>query len=220
MGPWNDVCDAVIAVISSDEAVAGRFRVLLAASGRLPDSSGAPYARDGRLVASTVKTFVAELRPLLQTALAYALEETDEHFAAIRRFYLAPRSAYSCEELASLWRIDLDSICDIFHDQMRSDSPSSLMVARSDAAETTVMYGLLRPYDVERALAGDFLRVRGVEWETVPVVLHLPCFVADTFAPNTGSVFDFARAVRIEQFLFEFYSREYALGRRNPEVPR
>jgi hypothetical protein len=219
MGPLRDACDAIIAVISAHEVVADRVRALLAATGRLPDSSCEPRAGDERLVAGTLATFAAEFRPLLQTALAYALDDTDERFAAIRRFYLTPKPEYSCEELASLWRIDLNSVWDIFHDQM-SDGATSLVVSRNEAAETTVTYGLLRPYDVERALGGDFLQVRGVEWKTVPIVLHLPRFVADAFALNVDSVLDFSQAIRIEQFLFEFYSREYARGRRKPEMPR
>lgn len=217
MSTFRDTAIAIIAAIRADDAINEHLHELFVADGRLPNSSEASHPRYDGVVVAALERFSAELFPLVQIALTYALE-SDDHFAAIRRFFLDPQEAYSLDELAALWRVRTDDVRDIYHDQIaRAGEP--LAIGWADAVGTTVAYSLLRPHDIERALGQDLTRVRSARWRTVPVLIHLPRFVADAFTLDASMPPRLALAARIEQFVFELFATEQPANSTSAGMP-
>lgn len=155
-----------------------------------------------------------------------ATDDDGDHLAAIRRFFLQPQELYSLEELAALWRVHPDDVRDIYHDQLlrraasNPDGTDSLRIAWADAVGTSVTFNILRPFDIERALGPDFTRARPETWQTVPILIHLPRFIAEAVALDASIPPRLPLDVRIEQLIVElFTSGECPIGEASHNVP-
>lgn len=141
-----------------------------------------------------------------------AADEDGDHLAAIRRFFLEPQEWYSLEELAVLWRLHADDVRDIYHDQLlrraesNADGAASIRIAWADAVGTSVTFNILRPFDIERALGPDFTRARPETWQTVPILIHVPRFIAEAIALDACIPPRLPLDVRIEQLLVELFT--------------
>lgn len=222
---------AITAAIRTDDSVPDRIAELLIASGRLPanaDEARQPEPR--KLLAGTIARVEAIVQGLLEIALAEVIEEDDEHLAEIRRFFLQPQETYSMKELAALWRLSLDDVRDVYHDEISRweesngregvETYEAMPIRWAKAVGTTGIFGLLRPFDVERALGHDFSNVRTERWRTVPVVIRLPHFVANAFELDASIPRRLALAHRIERILVECFTPEVLVNSDSCEVPR
>ncbi|MDP9192849.1 MAG: hypothetical protein M3P06_14200 [Acidobacteriota bacterium] len=136
-----------------------------------------------------------------------ATDGDGDHLAAIRRFFLQPQEWYSFEELAALWRVHPYDVRDIYHDQLlRRDGSSALRIAWADALGTSIAFNMLRPFDIERALGSDFVRVRPETWRTVPILVHIPRFIAEAIALDASIPPRLPLDVRIEQLIVELFT--------------
>lgn len=138
--------------------------------------------------------------------------EAAADLSSIRRFFLEPGDAYSFTDLARLWRVDAEQVREIFSDGSNAqevEDPAAATVAWVDALGTGVAYNLLRPYDVERALGAEFRRFRPEAWRTVPVLLHLPAFVAAAIASDAFLQPALTLPEQVEQFVLECFRREH-----------
>lgn len=197
--------------IRTDESASVKVVELLIANGRISANSGE--------VAATIERFMAVVEGLLEIALTEAIEEDDEHLTAIRRFFLHPEETYSIKELAALWRVSLDDVRDIYHDEIaeweisneREGVEKVLRIKWAKAVGTTGVFSLLRPFDIERALGPDFINVRTERWRTVPILIHLPRFVANAFELDASVPPRLALANRIERVL-ELFTTENLIG--------
>ena len=141
-----------------------------------------------------------------------ATDDDSAHLAAIRRFFLQPQEWYSFEELAALWRLHSDDVRDIYHDQLLKrtdadlDGSIGLRIARADALGTSITFNILRPFDIERALDSDFVRVRPETWRTVPVLVHIPRFITEAISLDASIPPKLPLDVRIEQLIVELFT--------------
>lgn len=187
------VVTAAVDAIRNDETVASRLRNLLVASNRLGTSGSlAPHDE-----------FRATTRDVIEAIVLDLVKTRAEHLAEIRRFFLEPHETYGIDELATLWRVASDEVRNIFHDQllawreMHPAEPDALRIAWAEAVNASVTFTLLRPFDVERALAEDFVRARPEKWRTVAVFVRLPRFVCEVLstAPHSDLAADLERFV-------------------------
>ena len=140
----------------------------------------------------------------LLASLVAEIVETDEDFLAdIRRWFVTPRDSYTISEIAAVLRISVEDATDIYDDDLPDDARSN-RVGWADALVTAAEYGLLRPYDVERALGADFVEARsGEAWRTVPVLIRIPRYVADAIQRQVVIPRELSLPHRIERILFE-----------------
>lgn len=205
----RELANAVSAAVRDNKAVSnGLLRLLVvtrSVSSSLDVMMQLPAALD-------------RLTGLISDTTGFLLPEivrgADVHRANVRRFLLEPQETYSLSELANLWRITLDDVRGIYHDELlalpHSIEPDALRIAWADAVGTSVGLGLLRPFDVEVALAGDFSRVRSDRWRTIPILVHLPRFIAERLAVASAPVQSKASlATHVEQFILELFQAEY-----------
>jgi hypothetical protein len=216
----------ILAAIRADETTCDQLIAVLVESGRLPaDPREAQDPRYHALVVGTLSRFAHLLGGLLQPVLAQTLEDDGEHLAAIRRFFLEPQDTYSLEELAALWRIHPDDVRDIYYDQLvqcaepGGRAVESMRIAWTDAVGTSVTFGILRPFDIERALGSDFTRARPEMWRTFPILIHLPRFIAEAIALDASIPPKVGLPVRIEQFIVELFTCALPSGGPHDEVP-
>ncbi|HEY0371617.1 MAG TPA: hypothetical protein VGD79_06425 [Thermoanaerobaculia bacterium] len=165
----------VLVTAMMDAGASAEIAKLLIASGRLAGTDPLYAER----VSTVTGRFVQAAEELLETALQEAIE-TDEGFLSdIRRWFERPQDSYTIEEIASVLRITVDDAMDIYHDELGDDTRPTV-VGWADALVTAAEYGLLRPYDIERALGADFVEARsGEAWRTVPILIRIPRWVAD-----------------------------------------
>jgi len=167
------------------------------------------------LLDAALDRFAAALRDVLEAVLPAVVEHDTESITAIRRFLLEPQETYSVEDLAALWRIPSEDIRDIYHDELAGwaeahpAQPGCLRVTRADAVGTGLMFNLLRPFDVERALGDDFNRVRPDSWRTVPVLIWLPRFIADALPSDVHHSSSQHLAEHVERFILELFEGEH-----------
>jgi hypothetical protein len=136
-------------------------------------------------------------------------DEADDRTVAIRRFFLYSRERYTLRDLAQIWRVPEDVVVAMFFDELNAArrngaNPLTFEVSADDAMEAANAFHVFRAIEVEQALADDFESARRDDWRTIPLVVHLPLFVADSlgeypFLPDPGSL-----AARAERLLFEF----------------
>jgi hypothetical protein len=117
--------------------------------------------------------------------------------AAIQRFYLIRADSYSIQELSELWCIPVSEVCAIFADELPANAietdTDTFRVTRNAAVDAANAFQVFRMIDVERALGERFTDVRGPEFRTIPVLIHLPRCVADSIlktpmVPRTTSL--------------------------------
>jgi hypothetical protein len=82
-----------------------------------------------------------------------------------------------------------------------------------------VTFGILRPFDIECALGSDFTRARPAMWRTLPILIHLPRFIAEAIVLDASIPPKVGLHVRIEQFIVELFTCASASGRGHDEVP-
>ena len=211
-GTYSDavrhLATAAAKAIVSDQAVTEGLVNLL---------SGLDLIHSSLDVFKTSNHFASILRDVIEAALPDTVRYADgKQFAEIRRFLLDPAPAYSLQQLAALWRISIDDVRLVLHDELAAwqqrypetpDSAFRFEWAKAVGASTT--FNLLRPYDVDIALDGDFDAVRSEKWRTVPILIRLPRFITDTIAEE-GSLY--ARSclpARVENFILQMYQDEY-----------
>lgn len=161
--------------------------------------------------------FAAFMEGIVAAALRQATEDDQKHLEEIRHFFLHPKETYSVEELSNLWRIHPDDVRDIHHDELLRRAPfhteagDAPRIARADAVATGVNFNILRPFDVERALGTAFAHVRGEAWGTVPILVHVPTFIAEAVAVDPSIPPNLPIDVRLEQIILEvFAGSEYS----------
>jgi hypothetical protein len=191
---------------------------LLTAMGRLPE--GVDPDSQESVDASTAR--LAEVvEQILEEPVMDAIERDDAFLAEVRRFFLHPDERYSMEELAALWRITLDDARDIYFDEMAGGEVSgnanscemrTERIEWANAMGTAVVFGLLRPFDVECALGAEFARVRSDRWRTVPVLIRIPRFVADALELEASIPQTLPLAHRIERILLDLCRNEFMTG--------
>lgn len=212
-GDLRRAASTILAAIRADETTCDQIVALLVGSGRLPaDPAEAQHPRYDALVVETLTRFARLLGSRLQPVLAQTLEDDGEHLEAIRRFFLDPQDTYTLEELAVLWQIHPDDVRDIHYDQLvqyaepDGEAVQSMRIAWADAICASVTFGILRPFDIERALGSDFTRARPEKWRTVPILIHLPRFIAEAIALDASIPPKVALPVRVEQFIVELFT--------------
>ena len=196
---------------------------LLAASRRLTgdaENLGDGSVKSARILGSALWRFSAITECfLIAAALQFAITDDTDHLDAIRRFFLQPLEAYSIDDLAALWRVHPDDVRDIYFDQL-CEPAAQMRIPWADALGASVNFNMLRPFDIERALGKDFTQARTEVWRTVPILIHLPRFVADAVALDAAIPATLALDLRIERFLLEHFasgsdSSEAVLTRRS-----
>jgi hypothetical protein len=120
--------------------------------------------------------------------------------------FLAAEEAYSIPELAALWQVYEEDVRAVFHDELASPTATDDRIAWALVLRASVGLCMLRPLDVERALGGDFTRVRPETWKTVSVVVHVPTFVTEALTTEPALPADLPLNVRIEQLLVELFT--------------
>ena len=204
----SQVLSAALADAGASAEIAG----LLIATGR----TAATDVQYAERVAAAAGRFAEVVEQLLEQFIGAALQEAVEadevRSAEIRRWFAEPRETYTIEELAAMLRITMDDACDVYHDEIARlerlrgtvDDASAVRVGWTAALVTAAEYGLLRPFDIERALGADFVEARSGEgWRTVPVLIRVPRFVADAIAREPVIPQGLALSHRIERILFE-----------------
>jgi hypothetical protein len=185
---------------------------LLAANRRM--SGDTERAGDGSAVCvgilgAALLRFSSSTEDLLVAALKFAITDDTDHLDAIRRFFLQPLEAYSIDELAALWQVHPDDVRDIYFDQLRSPAAThctSIRIPWADAVAASITFNMLRPFDIERALGADFTQARTDMWRTVPILIHLPQFIADAVARDASIPATLALDLRIERFVLEHFA--------------
>lgn len=219
-GMLSSAARAIAEAIRSDEGVSDKVVKLWIASGRGPANSDEETA--------TIARFTAVVAELLEAVLTQTIELDDEHLSEIRRFFLEPKETYSLQELAALWQISVDDVRDVYHDEIARVTTSNgggsgepgkaLRIKWAKAMGTTVVFSLLRPFDVEQALGPDFMNVRSERWRTVPVLIRVPRFVADAFELDASIPRGLALAHRVERMLLDLFATEHLTGEVANEV--
>jgi hypothetical protein len=169
--------------------------------------------------AAVTTQLTSRAQHLVEIALTEALEHDREHLAEIRQFFLQPEETYSIKELAALWRLSLDDVRDVFHDEITrweftsgKEGVETNAVPRipwAKAVATSAVFNLMRPFDIERALGDDFGRVRTERWRTVPILIHLPHLVANAFELDASIPPRLALASKVERILLELFTTEH-----------
>lgn len=138
---------------------------------------------------------------------------SDDPAEKIRCLYLDPKASYSIEELARLWMVTVEDVCDMVTDVLGSSSndDTSFHVSWDHAVRVARTFHVFRPIDAETALGDDFDRMYGEHWRTVPILIHLPRWVVDSilrtpFTPASESV-----AALAERLLCDTVEAEEAL---------
>jgi hypothetical protein len=204
----HSVAAAIARTLREDASVAGEIRVMLQAR-------GVPSGIADAALNTTLDALAAVLRDAIEAALPHVLREDEEYLAAIRRFLLEPQETYRIEDLAALWRIPIGDVRDLYHDELARWSEThpagalSLQIEWADAVGAGTTFHLLRPYDVERALGGDFNRVRPDAWRTIPVLVRLPRFIVETLQTDwqIGPAHEISE--RVEHFILELFEGEH-----------
>lgn len=184
-------------------------KLLASSSGRLSGDDehlGDESAVCARILGSALWRFSALTERLLIAALKFAVTDDTDHLDAIRRFFLQPLEAYSIDDLAALWQVHPDDVRDIYFDELREPAVIEKRIPWADALGTSIKYSMLRPFDIERALGTDFTQARTEVWRTVPILMHLPRFVADAVALDAAIPATLALDLRIERFLLEHFA--------------
>ncbi len=204
---FREAASAITGAMRAHDTTRNRLLKLLVASRRL---SGDTEPVCVRILGSALSRFNALTERLLIAALQFAVTDDTNHLDAIRRFFLQPLEAYSIDELAALWQVHSDDVRDIYYDQLLSASAVThgtlLRIAWADALGASTTFNMLRPFDIERALGVDFLRARTDTWRTVPILLHLPQFIADAVALDASTPATLALDFRIERFILEHFA--------------
>lgn len=159
--------------------------------------------------------------PCLRVAMREALRQHAQtpHAPTIRRFFLDPEETYTVAQLAELWRVALDDVRAVYHDDLESwkeahpDAIDALPVHWMDAAGATAKFNMLRTVDVENALGSEFDRVRLASWRAVPLMIALPQWLVaaietdvamTSLAPSNATV-----PMRIERALLDLLAEEH-----------
>lgn len=194
-----------------DAGASAEIARLLIAAGRLAGTDPKYATR----VATAAGRFTHTLESLLEVAL-HEVVETDERFLQdIRRWFVQLKDTYTIEEIASVLRISVADALDIYDDDLSDDSVTR--IGWADALVTAAEYGLLRPYDVERALGADFVEARsGEAWRTIPILIRIPRYVADAIRREPAIPRELGIAQRIERILFEQFRTSHK-ARHDPE---
>ena len=206
---FRDAATAITAAMLADPLTYDRLVDLLIAAGKLPSAADDEDPVFDPVIARALERFSDIVAPILETALSDIVEEDGEHLSAIRRFFLEPRNAYSIDDLAALWRISAADVREIYSDalvQQRDSNGESFRIPWQEAWETAVTFGLLRPFDVERALADEFTGTLPEAWRTVPVTVRVPKFVADALPQQALMSSHVALATRIEHLVLDLFS--------------
>jgi hypothetical protein len=187
-----------------DSSASREISNLLIATGR---------AADPAAIETACNRFGDLLEQTLEVTLRDAVEIDEEYLADLRRFFLDPPESHSICELAALWRIPIEDARDLYPDgSARAEASAGAAgseddVARIDwpsATTAAALSGLLRSFDVERALGLEFVKTRTAEpWRTVPVLIRIPRFVADAIGSETSIPRTLPAAHRIERLLID-----------------
>ena len=189
-----------------DSSTSREISNLLIATGR----PAAPAA-----IEIACKRFGDLLEQTLEVTLRDAVEIDEEYLADLRRFFLEPPESHSIRELAALWRITIEDARDIYHDEIaRFEAPEGAAdsaddVVRVDWANATLtaaLFGLLRSFDIERALGLEFVKTRTAEpWRAIPILIRIPRFVADAIGSETSIPRTLSVAHRVERLLIDIF---------------
>ena len=187
----------VLAVAIAEAGASAEIARLLVASGRVA-ATDRDYAER---VSTATKRFFDVFPQVLEAALREAVEADEELFADIRTWFTQPRESYTVDELAAMLRIPLDDARRMF--------PDVRQVEWTDALVTATLAGLLRPFDIERALGADFVQARsGSGWRTIPVLIRIPRFAAEAIGRESAIPQSMPLAHRIERLVLEIYRPE------------
>jgi hypothetical protein len=209
-------CEAASAITGAmrahDTTWSQLLKLLASSSQRLSGDAEHPGDESvvcARILGSALWRFSALAERLLIAALKFAVTDDTDHLDAIRRFFLQPLDAYSIDVLAALWRVHPDDVRDIYFDQLSAPAVTdrtSVRIPWADALGASTTFNMLRPFDIERALGTDFMQVRTEMWRTVPILIHLPQFIADAVALDASIPATLALDLRIERFLLEHFT--------------
>jgi len=207
----RELADAVADAIRGNEAVADRLRALLVQAARIQNTLDV-----FTVLPPTIDRLATTIRRVIESLLPELVRDPEQHLCDIRRFFLDPQQTYTFDDLARLWGISIDDVHDIYHDELfeqahdESSEAQPHRVSWVDAIGASRTFNLLRPFDIDIALGEDFGRVQSENWRTIPILIRLPRFIAQTIT-NVPSAALRSRslAVRIEQFVLELYESEY-----------
>ena len=207
----RELAEATAAAIRNDETALTRLRELLVGTGTVRSATELL-----RVLPQAFERLAAALLELFENVVPDIVRDHQEHLDDIRRFFLQPQETYSIAELATLWNISCDDVRDIYHDKILNECPddpsceAQLRIAWADAVGASRAFYLFRPFDIDVALGGDFECAQSEKWRTVPILVHLPRFIAEALPKAPGS-FNWRRtvAVRIEEFILEQYAETY-----------
>lgn len=207
----RELASAAATAIRRDEAVAALLRKLLVTTGRVRSTVDII-----RTLPATLDRVAALIRDVAEAVLPEVIHDPAERLSGIRRFFLEPEESYSIHELATLWQITRDDARDVLHDQVLAwsgshpqDGPDALRIRWADAVGISVSCALLRPYDIEVALAEDFDLTRSDRWRTVPILIRAPRFVVEAISSDSSLAGRRHLACLIEEFLLQLFQGEY-----------
>ena len=208
----REAASAITGAMREHDTTWHQLLELLASTRRLSgdvEHLGDGSVKSARILGSALWRFSALTERLLVAALKFAITDDTDHLDAIRRFFLQPLEAYSIDELAALWQVQPGDVRDIYFDQLWASAVTdcaSRRIPRADALGATIAFNMLRPFDIERALGTDFTQARTEMWRTVPILIHLPQFIADAVALDASIPATLALDLRIERFVLEHFA--------------
>jgi hypothetical protein len=180
------------------------LRNLLAEAGLPADASRGSDAR---------RRVIEAVAALLDDLLA---AERSDVLTDIRRFYTDAQDTYTVEELASMWRVPLPDVVQIFADSYSARAPhdpeGSFSITRAEALSAGGVFHVFRAVDIERALCPEDDECRSQAWTTVPLMIHLPRFAVEAiqrtpFIPSPRTL-----AAAIERVLTEWVEADAMLN--------
>jgi hypothetical protein len=223
----REAASAITGAMRAHDTTWNQLIKLLASNTRLPGNAehlGDESVACASTLGSALWRFSALTERLLINALSFALTDDTDHLDAIRRFFFQPLESYSVDELAAFWQVHPNDVRDIYFDQLRASAVtdrSAMRIPRADALGASTTFNMLRPFDIERALGADFTRARTEMWRTVPILIHLPQFIADAVALDASTPATLALDLRVERFVLEhFASSSYRVDGSETVPPR
>jgi hypothetical protein len=205
----TETCAAATAALARDEATCAALRDLLIANGRLCSALDVMT-----ILPIAMEWMLSVVSDVLHSALPEIVASTGDH-TRLRSFFLDSSDSYSIEDLAALWQISTEDVRAIYHDEIHSwagehpGDPDSLRIAWADAMGASFALNLLRPYFVEIALGADYPPLQSEQWRTVPILIRLPRFIAESIAGLSPVPGNAGLADHVEHFVLELFQAEF-----------
>jgi hypothetical protein len=202
------LAEATANAVRDNHAVRSRLRAVLVGTATVHDVVDLL-----KRLPATMESLAETIHDAVEGIVPDVIRSSDDHLADIRKLFLEPAEKYSLAALAAIWRISIEDVENIYHDQLiehESQSPPGIpmQVDWAAAMGATRMFNLFRAFDIDRALGEDFSHVFSESLRTTPVLIRIPRFIADSLCEPP----DFrvrSLAVRIEQLILELYSSDH-----------